>query len=88
MTRSRCAEASLEPGLFVFALGDLLVEALEEAAIAGAATADHMSGDAPGFVEALEIVGFARHGDVERTQRGKRRDPMKAGPPRRGLPAW
>lgn len=88
MTRSRRAEASYEPGLFLFALGDFLIEALEEAAIAGAATAYHMGSNAPGFVEALKTVGFARHGDVERTQRGKRRDPMETGPPRRGLPAW
>jgi hypothetical protein len=69
MMKSRRAEASHEPGLFLFALGDLPVEALEEAAIAGAATADHMGSNAPGFVEAIEIVGFARHGDVERTHR-------------------
>ncbi|WOI52233.1 hypothetical protein [Parvularcula sp. LCG005] len=88
MMRSRRVEAGREPGLFLFALSDLKVEALEEAAIAGAATADHVGSNAPGFVEALKIVGFARHGDVERTQRGKPYDPTEAGPPRRGLPAW
>ena len=88
MMRSRRAEAGHEPGLFLFALGDFLIEALEEAAIAGAATAYHMGSNAPGFVEALKTVGFARHDDVERTQRGKPCDPMETGPSRRGLPAW